>query len=128
MSGIYTELLTLAKKHNNYAVDATGGGLWVNTTHYIAEVPASKRWFVLGGVINRAVSSTVYVISRDTADKEIIRHLDEGAATGLKTWPEADFSSGNPIILDASEQIYMHFGTAQDASSYATCIVLEVDV
>lgn len=127
---ITTDLLTVAKKINHYEIDPVTGlqVLWVDTTHFTATVPTGKRWFVLGGVVNRNVSSTVIVVLRDSANKTIGYLLDEGAATGTKTFPEPDFQIGRDGILDAGEDFYMLFGTAQDAGSFANCTVLEVDV
>lgn len=127
---IVAELLTLAKKINNYEIDPITGVqvLWIDSTHFTGTVPLNKRWFVLGGVVNRNVSSTVIVALRDSSNATICHLLDEGAAMGLKTFPEADKQIGRDWILDAGEDFYMLFGTAQDAGSYANCVVLEVDV
>lgn len=134
MSGIIAELLTVAKKLNNYEIYSASGTLWTSTTVYTAVVPAGKRWFVLGGLINRNVSSTISIRVYDAADKHILNIGETAAATAYTTWP-CTVATGSrlhggiyPIILDAGEYVTILFGTAQDTSSWATCVVLEIDV
>lgn len=125
-----SDLLTLARKVNNYEIDPVGGlkVLWIDTTHFTGTVPLYKRWIVLGGIINRNVNSTVIVALRDVSNNTITHLLDEPAATGLKVYPESDFQIGRDWILDPGEDFYMLFGVAQDAGSYANCVVLEVNI
>ncbi|GAG75607.1 unnamed protein product [marine sediment metagenome] len=68
---IVTDALTLATKINNYDIDATAGGLWTSTTIYEVTVPAGKRWFLIGGVVNRAVSATLTGRVFNAADKPL---------------------------------------------------------
>jgi len=135
MSQIYAELLTLAKKFNNYEIDPVTGlkVLWLSTTSFRAVVPTGKRWFVIGGVVNRNVSSTLTITIRDSSNALILRIQYLAAATGISLWPStysdiANMDIVNPIPLDAGEYFDLLFGTAQDAGSYASCMVLEVDV
>lgn len=127
---IVAELLTLAKKLNNYEIDPVTGlkVLWVDTTHYKVVCPAAKRWFLISGVVNRNVSSTVNVTLHNVGDVAIDTLLVEGAAAALNSYPEAAYQVGAQRVLDAGEYIQAYFGTAQDAGSWATCVVLEVDV
>lgn len=130
---IQAELLTLAVKLNNYDLDATAGGLWTSTTVYQATVPAGKRWWVLGGVLNRDVSSTALVQARDSAAAVIFQFASEGAAATLTVWPNRTASAGfgdcpRPFPLDPGEMIRITLGTAQSTAAFATCVVLEVDV
>ena len=129
---ITVDLLTVAKKVNNYDIDATGGGLWTSTTTYKATVPAGKRWRFMFGYHKRDVSSTALVEIRDASDA-IIGSLDyQGAATAGVGYPNT--SAGNNtlpkgrVILDVGEYILITFGTAQSTGAYASCVVLEVDV
>lgn len=133
MNAIFAELLTVAKKLNNYEDDATSGTLWTSTQTFEVVVPTDKRWFVLGGQVTRDVSSTVIITARDAADKIITMIYSAGAGTGTNAWPNTVASASTypfavPLILEAGEYIYMAFGTAQGATAHASCMVLEVDV
>lgn len=130
---LIVDLLTITQKLNNYAKDATGSGAtgttyWINTTHYRAIVPVNKRWFVIGGMVNRAVSSTVVVDLRDTGSDTMHRLMTETAAANLLAYPATAFQLGRGYVLDAGEEIYMTFGTAQDANSWVTFVVLEISM
>lgn len=130
MNSIIASLLTVAKKLNNYAIDATTPTVfWPDTTHYIAEVPAGKRWILIGGVIYRDNSSALDVYLRDASDKLIGHLASYSAATGHAAYPEAA-NIGNPwlIVLDEGEYVQGLLGTAQGTGAYGTCIVLEVSV
>ena len=127
---VVTDLLTVARKVDNYTVDATGGGLWTDTTHYRATVPVGKRWFLYGGVAQRDVSATVNMALMNVADKMVHYLATHSAATALVAYPEATNTGSMmfPIPLDVGEYVMMTFGVAQSTGAYATCIVLEVDV
>jgi len=120
--------LQRVRKLNNFDVDATAGGLWDDTTHYIATVPAGKRWILLGGVINRDVSATVKAYARDVSGNIILKMGDEAAGTGYSHYPETAFWIGTPLVLDSSEDVYLQFNVAQGGSAWATCVVLEVSI
>jgi len=127
---IVTELLTIARKLNNYEIDPVTGlkVLWTSTTEYKAVVPIAKRWFVMGGLANRNVSSTVNVRVHNSSDAIFGTLAIVTAAAGPATYPSAAFFIGTPWVLDAGEYVLISFGTAQDAGSYCSCVVLEVDV
>ncbi len=116
----------------NYDIDATGGGLWTSTQHYIATVPAGKRWFLLGGKINRGVSSTISIDAYDVGAIPMFFLDAQAAATGGSAWPSTQAAvttlqnQGHPIVLSAGQYIDIYFGVAQNASSYCSCVVLEV--
>ncbi len=120
-----------AVKQNNYDIDATAGGLWTNDQTYQATVPDGKRWIVLGGIINRDVSSTLTVRAYDGTNI-IHQYCSQGAATSVTTWPSNvnDVNTRNgaafPFILDEGEFIRIYFGTAQTGGAYCTCVVLEI--
>ena len=130
---IFVELLTLAKKVTNYALDATGGGLWATTTKFKVTCPAGKRWFVIAGSINRAVSSTLDTRIYDESDVVLYMVDNQGAATGITSFPNKTANAliaptAYPLVMDAGDYLDMSFGTAQNASSWASFTVLEVDV
>lgn len=112
----------------NYDIDATGGGLWTDTTHYKVTVPAYKRWFLFGGNCYVTQNATCDVMLYNSDDKVINYLADYAAGTGHKPYPDGTFGAGlmRPIPLDAGEYIQATFGAAQDATAYATCRVLEV--
>lgn len=126
-------VLENARLVSNYDIDATGAGLWTDTTHYRATVPAGKRWYLMGGVISRAVSSTAYVYVYNAAAQLVMCLLASAAATTTNGYPQnyGDVSvqaAHYPIPLDAGWYVEAVFGTAQNASSYASCVVLEVSL
>lgn len=125
---VIAQLLTLAKKNNNYDLDATAGGLWITDKIYKVTCPASKRLFLMGGVLNRAVSSTVVGSINAAGGEELHRLTDKSAATGITAYPEDAYQIGQPFILDATDYLQLSFGTSQNASSWATGVMLEVDV
>ena len=131
---IFAELLTVAKKIDNYAADATGGGLWTSTTTYEVTVPAGKRWFLLGGVIKPDTSATTSTTAYNAADEPLYKIGYQAAGTNLQAMLKqtADYNHanphGHPLVLDAGDYVDVEFGAAQGASAYCSCVVLEVDV
>lgn len=126
---LVASVLTLARKLNHFEEDATAGGThWLDTTHYRVVVPAKKRWFVLGGQVDRDVSATVNTGVFDSSDNQIGKLMDDAAGTGLVSFPEDSYFIGTPWILDAGEYIESVFGVAQGASATHSCVVLEVDI
>lgn len=128
-----TDLLTLAKMKNNFEADATGGTLWDTTTSFKVVCPPNKRWFLVGGYGSRAVSSTMQAYKKDAADNIILVLANVAAATGIVSIPNNgvavdSLQVSNYIVIDAGEYIEYVFGTAQNASSKAACVVLEIDV
>lgn len=127
MPDIVGTLREVGRKINNYDVDATGGGLWTDTTHYRATVPTGRRWYFLGGTIYRDVNATVVGYVYDSSDNPEIFLVSKGAATGLSGYPDSNAPSGiyaHP--MDPGDYVELTFGGAQDALAYATCTVLEV--
>ena len=130
---IFAELLTVAKLIDNYDIDATGGGLWASTTTYKATVPVGKRWFFIGGTVNRTVSATLQAQINNAADKLIMYLGYASAATGKTAYPntvESGTSMCPPgfVPMDVGMYVLVTFGAAQNASAEASCLVLEVDV
>jgi len=138
MSHIFAELLTLAKKVNNYIEDATDNAAtnakFTSTTTQEWTVPTGKRWFVLGGNFNWNVSATAIFQAHDSSDKIIGTLMKTTAITGDHPWPSILSSvmvSGDhasPWILDAGEYVKVTAGAAQGATATASCVVLEIDV
>ena len=128
------DALWYAEKVNNYEIDATGAtALWPDTTHYHAECPAGKRWFLIGGNVKRNVSSTVLVEGFDRNDKVIYIFCQHAAGTTRVAFPSraitaVDGQFGQYPIFDEGEYLQVLFGTAQDAGSDGSCVVLEIDV
>ena len=120
--------LAIAKKVNNYAIDATGGGLFTDTTHYRITCPAGKRWFVLSGSVKADVSATVQVHIFDSSDNIIDRLLYESASTTHFVFPESEFFTGNAKIIDAGEYLEILFGAIQGVGAFASCTILEIDI
>ena len=133
MMTISVDLLTVAKKVNNYDVDATAGGLWTSTTTYQATCPAGKRWFLIGGVVSNSASGTTLAQVHDAADAVIHQLAVIAASTGVKPYPNQNSSADHmqiptPIVMDAGEYVLVTCGVAQGAGAFASCVVLEVDV
>ena len=127
--GQFAEVLTIARKVNNWEEDPVTGvkELWESTQSFKAVVPAGVRWFVLGGVVKRNVSSTVSISGYDSAGKIIFFFDTQSAAASTTGWPTpAKFPAGIIAIMDPGEWVRMIFGTAQDAGSNASCVVLEI--
>ncbi|GAG68827.1 unnamed protein product, partial [marine sediment metagenome] len=79
------DVLTFAKKLDNYAIDATGAGAtgttyWLDTTHYRVTVPASKRWKFIAGWCGRAVNSNANGFIRNAADDPLCSFVTQAAA------------------------------------------------
>mgnify|MGYP000316936991 CR=1 FL=1 len=128
---ISVDLLTVAKLVDNYEKDATGAtAYWPDTTHYVATVPTGKRWFVFGGIAFRGVNSTVTVAIHNDSDDVVHYIADHGAAAGIASYPESANTGALafPLVMDAGWYVRMTFGVAQNANSYASCLVLEVDI
>ena len=128
---IFTELLTVAKKITTFLENATT--VFDSTTSHKLTCPTDKRWFLLGGMTSRDISSTLDVVIRNT-DDEIVSWLEDTAAgTGTTSFPSSVAATKHmivthPPVLDAGEYIEWMFGTAQDTAAIITCHVLEVDV
>lgn len=123
--------LTRARKLDNYEKDATGAtAKWPDTTHFIATVPAGKRWFLFGGNANRAVSSTMNSYVKDPSDNTILTLSYHGASTGSTPFPIATYAGTHifPWPMDVGDYVELLFGTAQNANSYASVHVLEIDI
>lgn len=122
-------LFETAKRISNYAKDATGGGLFTDTTHYRVTVPAGKRWFFIMGYHNRDVSSTTVQAIYNSADDMILWLNADSAGTGIARMLNYNqFMMGLPIVLEAGDYFEITFGTAQGASCEVSYHVLEVSV
>lgn len=127
---IVAGLLTKAKKLNNWDEDATAGGLWTTDQTYIAKVPAGKRWFLYGGIVNPDVYSTVFVAFYNTADKVILELANYAAGTAAEPYPEVA-NVGQfifPVVMDAGEYVRAYFAVAQTGAAACSCVVLEVGI
>ena len=126
---IFAELLTVAKKVDNYEI-YTGAGdtYWVDTTHYRATCPAGKRWVLLGGMFSRDVSGTATTYVYNVGDELIAQLGYEAAATGRAGYPEWAQAKGTMWMFDAGDYVEIIFGAAQSTAAFASCVVLEIDV
>lgn len=127
MSAIIATMPEFARKVNNFAVDATAGGLWISNTQYKAVVPASKRWFLIGGTLNRSASTTAVYSVYDSGDHLIYNLGSDTAAVGSTAYPRNDGWQG-VVIMDPGEYVKITCGGTQGAGAYASCVVLEVDM
>lgn len=129
---IITDLLTHAKKVDNYEEDATSGTLWTSTTTFKVICPSTKRWFLIGGAAFRKQSSTMSAQIRNGADKVILYLGEHAAGATICGYPATTGGlTGVPTtmpVLDAGDYVLLTFGTAQDSDSWATCVVLEIDI
>ncbi|GAI69232.1 unnamed protein product [marine sediment metagenome] len=124
------ELLAIARKVDNYENDPVAGlkVLWTSTTVFQATCPAGKRWFLLGGYIDRDVAATCVVRIRDSA-ANFLRSLSDAAASTVRIpLIENEFAQTGIFILDPGDYVHVYFGVAQGAAAFASCQVLEVDI
>ena len=126
-------MLATGVKKNYYIEDATDNAAtnlkFDSTTEQKYTVPSGKRWYLIGGVVNRDVSKTLTITACDTSDKIIHSVAFASAGTGKHNYPTGVAGTANlhrPIILDAGEYIHIVFGDAQGAGAYASCVVIEV--
>ncbi len=136
----FAELLTVAKKVNNYIIDATdtgtGNDKWESSTLQEWTVPADKRWILLYGVLSRENSSTSTCLILDSSGGVIGKIHDMSAGTGVTPLIPVGFATREhlqqgqmgQLILDAGEQVQLTLGTAQGSAAYASLVVLEIDV
>lgn len=131
------DLQLLGYKKNYYIEDATDNASdnlkFDSDTAQKYIVPAGKRWLLIGGNVNRDVSSTLLVRLHDAANKVILTLANESAGTGVTVFPNGGTNDENfrpigPIILDAGEYVRILFGTAQTGAAWASCMVIEVGV
>ncbi|GAH92587.1 unnamed protein product [marine sediment metagenome] len=121
------DMLAFAEKVNLRLLNSS---TWDSTTEHEWKVPAGKRWFIYGGMVNRSDSATLIIEYRDTGDNLMMRLVSESAATGPFSWPESSYKvwTGLPLILDPGEHIRFTFGVAQGAAAYITGVALEANV
>lgn len=121
------DLLLLARK---VTINLVNSATWDTTILYEWIVPTAKRWFVMGGMINRDVNATVTVDAVDASDNSYFNLLAEAAATGVHEWPDVGKINWPhaPLILDPTEKIRFAFGVAQGATAYLRGMVLEIDI
>lgn len=131
---ITTDLLTKAKKLDQYISDATDNGTgndkFDSTTLMEWEVPTGRRWFLFQGMVNPDNSSTVTVTVKNSADKILYKLAAYGAGTATVSLidPAVFASAGIPIVMDAGDYVGLDYGTAQGGSAEATCVVLEIKI
>ena len=114
---------------DNYDIDATGGGLWTDTTHYKVTVPAGYYYELYGGVCNRDANQAATTSVFNSADKEVLRLATTAAAATLFSYP--DTGAGNlvlPVKIPAGYYVKITLAGAQGAAAFATCYVLSVKV
>jgi len=126
---IGSQLFLKSRKTDHYEKYAVAGtSYWVDTTHVKWTCPVSTRWILLGGSIYRSQSSTLTVAVYDSSDN-IINYLSyKAAATGNTGFPDSTFTGNAIIIIDAGQYVQATFGTAQNTSAYASCVVIVIDV
>lgn len=132
------DLLIFGTKKNLYIEDATdtgtGNDKFDSTTLQEYEVPAGKRWLLLGGVVVIDANATCTVSIMDRSDKLIRRIIAQTATTGTVPYPSTNSSvtyEGGvawPHILDEGEYVQILFGAAQGAGASASCQVIEVSI
>lgn len=126
MSGISAELLTVARKVDNYLAPASAWGA-LNSHEFT--VPAGKRWWLYGGIVKRDVSETVSVYLRNGSDEPLLYTMSAGASTNVVHYPDpAVCPIYRPIPMDEGDHILVALGGNQGAGAYLSCIVLEVDI
>jgi len=114
---------------SNYAEDATGGGLWLDTTHYRVTVPTGKIYWLWGGYYKGNTANTVVISLADVDDNPLMGPLlsEANGSTGFHYPDPALVNLKMPLPLLAGWYIEAVAGAAQDATAYASCIVTEVD-
>lgn len=128
------DLLTIAKKVNNYIVDAgdnaAGNLKWDSNTQQVYTVPINKRWVLMQSHVILSDSATLVIYARDVSDNTIALLANYSAGTGSKQYPAQAISARTnfPFFLDAGEDIFITCGAAQGAGAKASCVVLEIDV
>lgn len=134
----WIDLMVVGKKVNNYIIDATDNAAtnakFTGDQAQEYTVPAGKRWFFLGGHVNRDVSSTLSIYIKDSGDDNMYFLATFAAGTGFVAYPPTAQAStvsqfpGMPIIMDEGEYVDIDFGTAQTGGATASCVVIEVDI
>lgn len=112
---------------DNYDIDATGGGLWTDTTHYKVTVPAGYSYFLYGGIVLRDANQAATTGVFNAANKEVLRLATTAAAATLFSYP--DTGAGNlvlPVKVPETYYIQATLAGAQGATAYGTCYVLKV--
>ena len=101
---------------------------WTDTTHYVAEVPAGKVWWLWGGYVDIENNSTVDVTIKDASDNILMLLLDEAAGTASFGFPDpALHTCQMPIPLLAGWYIEIVFGAAQSTAAFACAVTTAVD-
>ena len=120
----------LGRRLTNYV---KGGASFSDSTslHKI-EVPAGKRWFVLGGMVSRDQAATLSVSANDAAGNKLLQIAYGAAATTGWAIPNNTADSLHlrnfPLVLEAGETINFSFGAAQSTNAIITMFITEVDV
>jgi len=95
-------------------------------------VPEGKKWFLIGGVLNRSVSATSEICLYDENGNIILVLMITGAAVGRIAFPS---QSASISVLQASYPIpmlagwYLRFDcdAAQTSAAYITYLVVETN-
>ena len=120
------DILRLAKLESGYTAPASAFS--ESVLEHRATVPAAKRWFLTGGIINRDASETVQVYVKDASDQIIHWLSTKSAATGSHAWPEQALHPATKlIVMDPGWYVQFLFGGNQGAGAYLSCAALEID-
>lgn len=131
------ELLTKARLIDTYEKYAASGcTYWTSSTVYKAEVPASKRWFVMWIQHDRDTSSTSITAVYNSSDVRLGVLISAGAGTTLISWPNHEDQVAHltnvagplGLVLDAGYYIQTTYGTAQSTSAIQTIHAIEIDI
>jgi len=122
-----------ARKLDNYAKDATAGGLWTSTTTFRVTCPVGKRWFFVGCTSYRDAAATKMARIYDVSDNVLQQVYVDAATTGIACFPSTVvgvtvLTPLIPFVLDATDYIELTFGAAQGAGAFASVQVLEVSL
>ena len=112
---------------DNYAIDATGGGLWIDTTHYRVTIPTGYVGWLWGGYYKGNTANTVVITVANSADKPLFVLLDEANGSTGHYFPDpALMNLGMPLVLKAGDYVEALAGAAQDGTAYASCSITSV--
>jgi len=114
---------------SNYDIDATGGGLWTDTTHYRVTIPTGKIGWLWGGYYKGNTANTVVISLKDAANALLMGPLlsEANGSTGHHYPDPALVNIKMPIPLLAGWYVEAVAGAAQDGTAYASCIITYTD-
>jgi len=109
---------------DNYDIDATAGGLWIDTTHYRVTIPAGYNALLWGGYYKGNTAHTAVITVANAADKPLFVLLSEANGSTGHYYPDATLMNLKmPLPLKAGDYIEAVAGAAQDGTAYATCVI-----